>query len=193
MYISKVISLFSFFHGFMFEYGFLQFQCDIPQRRFWYLIYLVFSELSGYVDWYLPWILEYALPLLGFSWWLGCKESACSAGATGDVGSIPESGRSPGGGHDNPLQYSCLKNPMNRGAWQVTVHGVTKSQTWLKWLSIHAHTHCHYYFKYLFWPFFSFCVFIICMLHLLQLSHSFWIFYSFYLNFIFPFQFGIFL
>ena len=37
--------------------------------------------------------------------------------------------RNPGGGHDNPLQYSCLENPMVRGAWQVTVHGVTKSQT----------------------------------------------------------------
>ena len=41
-------------------------------------------------------------------------------------------------GHDNPLQYSCLENPMDRGAWWATVHGVTKSQTWLKWLSMHA-------------------------------------------------------
>ena len=46
-----------------------------------------------------------------------------------DVGSIPGSGRSPGGGHGNPLQYSCLENPMDRGAWQATVHGVAKSQT----------------------------------------------------------------
>ena len=42
---------------------------------------------------------------------------------------IPGSGRSPGGGHGNPLQYSCLENPMNRGAWRATVHGVTQSQT----------------------------------------------------------------
>jgi len=49
-----------------------------------------------------------------------------------DAGSIPGSGRCPGGGHDNPLQYSCLENPMNRGAWQATVHRVTKSQTQLK-------------------------------------------------------------
>ena len=42
----------------------------------------------------------------------------------GDVGSIPGLGRSPGGGHGNPLQYSCLENPMNRGAWQATVQGV---------------------------------------------------------------------
>ena len=44
----------------------------------------------------------------------------------GDVGLIPGSERSPGEGNDNPLQYSCLENPMDRGAWQATVHGVTK-------------------------------------------------------------------
>ena len=54
------------------------------------------------------------------------KASACNAG---DLGSIPGSGRSPGGGNGNPLQYSCLENPMNRGAWQAPVHGFTKSQT----------------------------------------------------------------
>ena len=54
---------------------------------------------------------------------------------TGDVGSIPGSGRSPGGRHGNPLQYSCLENPRDRGDWRATVHGVTKSQTGLKWLS----------------------------------------------------------
>ena len=51
----------------------------------------------------------------------------------GDTGSIPESGRSPGEGNGNPLQYSCLENPMDRGAWWATVHGVVKSQTRLKW------------------------------------------------------------
>ena len=56
----------------------------------------------------------------------------------GDPGSIPGSGRSPGGGHGNPLQYSCLDNPMDRGAWWATVHGVTNSQTQLKQLSTHA-------------------------------------------------------
>ena len=49
-----------------------------------------------------------------------------------DVSSIPELGRSPGGGHGNPLQYFCLENPMDRGTWQATVHGATKSQTQLK-------------------------------------------------------------
>ena len=45
------------------------------------------------------------------------KESTCNAGNTGDVGSVPELGRSPGGGNGNPLQYSCLQNPMDRGTW----------------------------------------------------------------------------
>ena len=54
------------------------------------------------------------------------------------MGSIPESGRSPGGGHGNQLQYSCLENPMDRGAWRATVHGVAKSQTLL---NNRAHTH----------------------------------------------------
>ena len=49
--------------------------------------------------------------------------------AAGDAGSIPGSGRSPGGGHGSPLQYSCLGNPVDRGAWRATVHGVAKSQT----------------------------------------------------------------
>ena len=57
------------------------------------------------------------------------KEPSCQSRK---VVLIPGSGRSPGGGHGNPLQYSCLKNPMNRGAWQATVHGVVKGQTRLK-------------------------------------------------------------
>ena len=56
------------------------------------------------------------------------KESACNAG---DLGSIPGSGRSAGGGHGNPLQHSCLENPMDRGAWQAVIHGVAKSWTHL--------------------------------------------------------------
>ena len=54
------------------------------------------------------------------------KASACNAG---DLGSIPGSRRSPGEGNGNPLKYSCLENPMDRGAWWATVHGVTKSRT----------------------------------------------------------------
>ena len=63
------------------------------------------------------------------------KESARSAE---DLASIPGSGRSPGGGDGDPLQYSCLENPMDRGAWQATVHGVEKSPKQLKWRSMHA-------------------------------------------------------
>ena len=57
------------------------------------------------------------------------KESAFSAGDARDTGMTPGSGRSPGGGHDNSPQYSCLKNPVDKGAWWATVHKVTKSQT----------------------------------------------------------------
>ena len=57
------------------------------------------------------------------------KGLSAKAGDTGDVGLIPGLGRSPGRGNGNPLQYSCLKKPMDREAWWATVHGVTKSQT----------------------------------------------------------------
>ena len=56
---------------------------------------------------------------------VGGKESTCNAG---DMGSIPGSVRSSGGGNGNPLWYSCMGNPMDREAWQATVHGVTKSR-----------------------------------------------------------------
>ena len=61
---------------------------------------------------------------MGFPGSSDSKESACSAG---DLGSIRGLGRSPGGGHGNPLQYSCLENSMDRGAWQATVMGSQKS------------------------------------------------------------------
>ena len=60
---------------------------------------------------------------MGFAGGSVGKESACSAG---DLGLIPGSGRSPGEGNGNPLQYACLENPMDRGVWQATVHGVTR-------------------------------------------------------------------
>ena len=53
------------------------------------------------------------------------KNPTANAGDAGDMDSMPESGGSPGGGHGNSLQYACLKNPMGRGAWWATVHGVT--------------------------------------------------------------------
>ena len=69
--------------------------------------------------------------------WLRGKESACNAG---DVGLIPELGRSPGGGHGNPLQCSCLENPMDSGAWRAMVHRVTKKRSQLTWLNAQACT-----------------------------------------------------
>ena len=69
---------------------------------------------------------------------LGCAVVKNSPANAGDSGSTLESRRSPGGGHGNPLQYSCLENPMDRGGWWATVHGVAKSWTRLKWLSMHA-------------------------------------------------------
>ena len=69
----------------------------------------------------------------GFPGALDSKESACN---TGDPGLMPGSGRSPGEGNGYPLQYSCLENPMDRGAWWATVHGVAKSQTRLRDLTL---------------------------------------------------------
>ena len=70
------------------------------------------------------------------------KNPSTNSGDGRDVGSIPESRRSPGGGNGSPLQYSCLESPMDRGAWRAAVHG-WQSQTWLKWYSMHAHIHTH--------------------------------------------------
>ena len=72
---------------------------------------LIGSRLEGHIN------------FCGLPWWLSGKESACNVG---DPGSIPESGRSPGGGHGNPLQYPCLENPMDRGARWATVDGVKR-------------------------------------------------------------------
>ena len=68
--------------------------------------------------------------ILEYSWLCGSdgKEPACNVGG---LGLIPGLGRSPGEGNGNPLQYSCLENSMDRGAWRATMHGVTKSWTWL--------------------------------------------------------------
>ena len=85
---------------------------------------------------------------MGFPGGSEVKASACNAG---DLGSIPELERSPGEGNGNPLQYSCLENPMDGEAWWATVHGVAKSQTRLSdftftFLSYNIMV-CHPYFK----------------------------------------------
>jgi len=75
---------------------------------------------------------------LGFPSDASGKELTCHAGDLRDAGSIPGLGRSPRGGYGNPLQYSCLDHPMDRGAWQAIVHRVAQSWTRLKRLSRHA-------------------------------------------------------
>ena len=79
------------------------------------------------------------------------KNPSANAGDLRDVDSVPGSGRPPGGGNGNPLQYSCLENPMDRGAWWATVHWVTKSLTWLKYFcasQMHSRTKKHLWMKY---------------------------------------------
>ena len=77
------------------------------------------------------------------------KNPPAKAGETRDVGGpIPGSGRSPGVGNGSPFQYSCLENPMDRGAWQTTIHGIAKSWTWLR---THTHTHTHLIILSFFW------------------------------------------
>ena len=90
-------------------------------------------ELQGYT-WPIP--LKGCFPLFGLPPGLSGKESSCNV----EVGSISGSGRAPGEGNGNPLQYSCLGNPMEREDWWTTVHGVAKSQPQL---SARAHTHTH--------------------------------------------------
>ena len=97
--------------GWVGAHGYLLYRCGL------HLIYMPSVSLS---------VLAIGLPQ-----WLSDKESTCNAGDV-DEGLIPGSGRSPGGGHGNPIQYSCLENPVDRGAWLATVHRVTKSWTRLK-------------------------------------------------------------
>ena len=71
------------------------------------------------------------------------KNPPANAGHIRDMGSIPRSGRSLGGRHGNPIQYLCLENPMDRGAWRATVHRVAKSQTRIKQFSINSTSDNH--------------------------------------------------
>ena len=85
------------------------------------------------------WIVLMQLYTSGLPGWLSSEKSASSAGDAGDASSIPGSRRAPGGGHGNPLQYSCLENPMDRGGCWAVIHRGAKSQTWLKQLCMHAY------------------------------------------------------
>ena len=102
------------------------------------------SELGGYC-------LRWSMAILDPTHWplwpscfrasqvvLVVKDPSANLGDVRDVGSIPGPGRSPGEGHDNPLQYFFLENPMYRAAWRAMVHKVAQSRTWLKQLSTHT-------------------------------------------------------
>ena len=84
-----------------------------------------------------PCILGLLILRVGFPGGTSGKEPACQCRRSWDAGSVPGSGRSPGGGPDNPLQCSCLENTIGRGDWWALVHGVAKSQIQLKWFSMH--------------------------------------------------------
>ena len=97
------------------------------------------QSLSLQQTWTCSWAQSPAQPAqLASQEVLEVKNLPASAGDVRDMGSIPGLGRSPGGGHGNPLQYSYLENPMDRGVWWATVHTATKSWTWLKRLGTHA-------------------------------------------------------
>ena len=114
---------------------------------------IIYCAYDGYLLLF-PWGLRrslsllYLLPLKDKPFWesFGIAERFPGGAvvknplASTDGVSTPGLGRSSGGGNGNPLQYSCLENSMVRGAWQATVHRVTKSQTWL---NTHTHTHTH--------------------------------------------------
>ena len=104
---------------------------------------LLFQYILEIASWDIVTLLNNLIPyskpnMKGFPRWLSDKESACQSRRLMNSGSIPGLGRYPGKGNGNPLQHSCLGNPMDRGAWQSTVHGVAKSWTWL---SNWAHTY----------------------------------------------------
>ena len=105
---------------------------------FWYPIPL--SEYSGSSNNLIQ--VSFLRERVGIAWAsqvaLLIKSPPANTGDTREAGSIPGSGRSPGRERGDTLQYSCLENTTDRGAWRAIVHGVTKSGTWLKWLSMHA-------------------------------------------------------
>ena len=88
--------------------------------HFFVAVILIFAENSG---------SHFLLHLFCFASVQVVKNLPANTGDTGDVGSIPGPGRSPGVGNGNQPQYSCLENPKDRGAWKATVHGATKTQT----------------------------------------------------------------
>ena len=130
------------FHSF---YGGVIFHCVyVPQPLYLFLCWWTF--------WLLPCLGYLNSGAVSQSGSVSSKDPIPPASARDvrDASLIPGSGRSPGGGHGNPLQYYCLENPMDRGAWWGTVHSVTQSQTWLKQLSMRAVNHKMHFSNYCF-------------------------------------------
>ena len=94
----------------------------------WKFIYFAFSLFSAHICMCVCMCMHVCVSM-GFPWWLSGKYPPANVEDARDMGSILGSGRSPGVGNGNPLQYSCLGNPVERRSWWATVHGVTKSQT----------------------------------------------------------------
>ena len=99
----------------------------IRQRLLSYYTKVTFHKKKKIDKFNFPQIKKFSSSKNGLPCQLNGKESAFNEGPAGNIGLFPGLGRSPGGGHGNPLQYFCLENPMDRGAWWAAVHGVTKS------------------------------------------------------------------
>ena len=101
---------------------------------------------------------------------LSGKDSACQSRQCRDEGSVPELGRSPREGNGNPLQYSCLRDPMDRGAWQAADHGSQRNRH--SWASEHTHTHCTLLYMRVPTGGGSLCAGCMCETHMTNLSAS---------------------
>ena len=135
------------FSQFSLKHIFFHFFKDIimSMKLYFFLVLNLLSQTTSSVEYLSKYLLLICVHYLGLPQWLSGKESACNAG---DMDLIPGSGRSFRGGNSNPLQYSWLENPMDKGAWPATVCGVIKSQTQLTNSDTHTHTHTRsFYFQ----------------------------------------------
>ena len=110
---------------------------EVFSKRWHYFWFSILGEVGDAIPGTSIWSFLIIIPQVA----LLVKNPPANAGDIRDAGLIPGLGRYPGESHGNPLQYSCPENPMDRGAWRVTVHGVAKSQTRLTQLSMRASTH----------------------------------------------------
>ena len=110
-----------------------------PRYKYKYFSWLLVSLQTLFYEYSKQSFIHVYAYIRTFQVVLVVRNLSANAGDVRDAGSIPGLGRSPVERHGNPLQYSCLENHMDRGAWWATVHGVAKSWTRLKWLSTHTH------------------------------------------------------